>query len=102
MVLILAGFALGGDREGRLLVFGFSLVSVAGLELALREHVAGYRSHSTLLAGAAAILLVVPLFELTKLPYEVLLVLGAVFFAAALQGLRALFARRAQGLGFRA
>jgi len=39
---------------------------------------------------------------MTELPYEVLLVLGAAFFAAAFQGLRALFARRAQGLGFRA
>ncbi len=65
-----------GRARAGLLVVGFSLVSVAGLELALREHFAGYRSHSTLLGGATAILLVVPLFELTELPYEVLLVLG--------------------------
>ncbi len=103
IVLILVGFASGRDRAGRLLVVGFSLVLAAGLELALREHVVGYRSHLTLLGGATAILLVAPLFLLTELPYEVLLVLGAAFFAAAFQGLRALFARRAQGLvGFRA
>lgn len=102
MVAILAGFLLGGDRAGRWLVIGFSLVSVAGLELAIREHLAGYRSHSTLLAGATAILLVVPFFFLTSVPYEVLLVLGVAFFAGAFQGLRTLFARKAGGLGFRA
>lgn len=102
MVAILAGFLLGGDRAGRWLVIGFSLVSVAGLELAIREHLAAYRSHSTLLAGATAILLVVPFFFLTSVPYEVLLVLGVAFFAGAFQGLRTLFARKAGGLGFRA
>lgn len=102
MICILLGFFLGGDRAGLLLVVGFSLVSVAALELAVREHLAGYRSHSTLLAGAAAILLVVPFFFLTSLPYEVLLICGAAAFAAAFQGGRAIFARRTGGLGFRA
>ena len=37
----------------------------AGLELALREHFAGYRSHSALLAGAVAVVAVVPLFFFT-------------------------------------
>ncbi len=101
MVLILVGFFLGGDRAGRLLVIGFSLVSLAGLELAIREHLAGFRSHSTLLGGAAAIVLVIPLFFLTSVPYEVLLILGVVFFAVFFQGLRTIFARRT-GLGFRA
>ena len=102
MVLIVTGFLLGGDRAGGLLVAGFSLVTLAGLELAIREHLAGYRSHSILLAGAIAIVLIVPLFFFTKLPYEVLLILGVVFFAAAFQGLRAIFMRRSGGLGFRA
>lgn len=101
MVLILGGFAFGGDRSGRLLVIGFSLVSVAGIELAIREHVSGYRSHSMLLAGAVAIVLDIPLFFLTKVPYEVLLVLGVVFFGVAFQALRTLFTRKT-GLGFRA
>jgi len=102
IVLIAVGFFQGGDRAGRLLVIGFALVSVAGLELAVREHVAGYRSHSTLLGGAGAIVLVIPLFLLTRAPYEVLLVLGVVLFAAFFHGLRTLFVRRTGGLGFRA
>lgn len=101
IVLILVGFFAGTDRAGRLLVIGFGLVSLAGLELTVREHVAGYRSHSTLLAGATAIVLVVPLFFLNA-PAEVLLILGVVFFAASFQGLRTVFARKSGGLGFRA
>ncbi len=102
LVLILVGFFRGGERAGRLLVIGFTLVSLAGLELTVREHVSGYRSHSTLLGGAAAIVLVVPFFFLTPVPYEVLLIMGVVFFAAFFTGLRTLFARRTGGLGFRA
>ena len=102
MVLIVVGFVLGGDRAGGLLVAGFALVSLAALEVTIREHLAGYRSHSTLLAGALAIVLVVPFFFLTSVPYEALLVLGVVAFAAAFQGMRMLFARRSGGLGFRA
>ncbi len=102
IVLILVGFFQGGDRAGRLLVIGFGLVSLAGLELTVREHVSGYRSHSTLLGGAAAIVLVIPFFFLTAVPFEVLLILGVVFFAASFQALRTLFARRSGGLGFRA
>lgn len=101
MVLILGGFFFGGDHEGRLLAAGFSLVSVAGIELAVREHAAGYRSHSALLAGCVAIVLVLPLFFLTHLPQEVLLILGAVFFGAAFQGLRTVFTHKT-GMGFRA
>ena len=102
LVLLVAGFFFGGDRAGRLLVIGFALVSVAGLELALREHLAGYRSHSSLLAGATAIVLVIPFFFLTSFPSEVLLILGVVFFGVAFQGLRTVFAHRTGGLGFRA
>ena len=102
MVLILGGFLFGGDHAGLLLALGFSLVSVAGIELAVREHLAGLRSLSVLLAGCVAVVLVLPLFFLTRLPQEVLLIVGFVLFVAATQGLRGLFARKTGGLGFRA
>ena len=35
---------------------GISLASLAALELALREHFSGYRSHSSVLAGFVAVL----------------------------------------------
>src|SRR4051812_24043687 len=54
IVLIVWGFLGGGSRRGAMLGCGFALVSLSGLELSIREHFAGYRSHSALLAGAAA------------------------------------------------
>lgn len=101
IVLIVLGFTgVGGDRVA-FVACGFALVTVASLELSLREHFAGYRSHSTLLAAAAAILAVVPLFFFTALPQLVLLVVGVAVFAAGFAALRAAFRRRTGGIGFR-
>src|SRR6185295_1073203 len=73
MALIVAGVLTDGGRRGALLGCGFALVSLAGLELAMREHFAGYRSHSTLLAGVSAIVVDAPLFLWTGLPQVALL-----------------------------
>jgi hypothetical protein len=102
MALIVAGVLSDGGRRGALLGCGFALVSLAGVELAVREHFAGYRSHSTLLAGAAAILVDAPLFLWTDLPQVVLLVVGLAVFAFLLTRLRRAFRARSGGLGFRA
>jgi hypothetical protein len=101
IVLIVLGFVGVGDRA-LFLVCGFALVTLAALELSLREHFAGYRSHSTLLAGAAAVIVDVPLFFATSLPQEVLLGVGVAVFAASFYALRAAFRRRTGGIGFRA
>ena len=102
MALIVAGVLTDGGRRGALLGGGFALVSLAGLELALREHFAGYRSHSTLLAGASAIVIDAPLFLWTDLPQVLLLVIGVGVFALVLTRLRRAFRTRSGGLGFRA
>jgi len=102
LVLIVVALVRGGDRAGLLLACGVALASLAGLELSIREHFAGYRSHTTVLAGAAAILSVVPLYFLTGLPQPVLLVDAVVVFAAALVLLRRAFRARSGGVGFRA
>jgi hypothetical protein len=101
IVLIALGFVGVADRRVLFLACGFALVTLAGLELSLREHFSGYRSHTTLLAGAAAIVVDIPLFFLTSLPQEVLLGLGIAVFAGAFAGLRAAFRRRTGGIGFR-
>ena len=82
-------------------VCDFALVAVASLELSLREHFAGYRSHSTLLAAVAAIGAAVPIYFLTDWPYEAIGAIGLVVFGAAFAGLRAAFRRRTGGIGFR-
>jgi hypothetical protein len=102
MALIVGGVLTDGGRRGALLGCGFALVSLAGLELALREHFAGYRSHSTLLAGASAIVVDAPLFLWTDLPQVVLLALGLGVFVLVLTRLRRAFRARSGGIGFRA
>jgi hypothetical protein len=108
MVLIVIGILSDGDRRPALLFGGLALVSVAALELAIREHFAGYRSHSTLLAavtaiGAAALLFAVSATRVVgKLPQEALLGVGLVVGALAFRLLRSEFSRRARGLTFRA
>jgi hypothetical protein len=51
LVMLGIGFFGGGDRSPVLLATGLALGSLAGLELSIREHFAGYRSHTLLLAG---------------------------------------------------
>jgi uncharacterized membrane protein YhiD involved in acid resistance len=81
---------------------GLALASLGGLELSVREHLAGYRSHSSLLAGASA-LIVVSLLALGPGPHVAgaLIAIAAGVFGAAFYGLRELFKRRSGGLGFR-
>lgn len=50
--IVATGIGLAGGSGGwPILVAGIALCGVAGLELAFREHFAGYRSHTLLLAG---------------------------------------------------
>jgi hypothetical protein len=101
LVLIVVGFITDGPRRAALLGCGFVLVTLAGLELALREHFTGFRSHSTLLAGASAVAVDAPLYLLTDIPQLALLGIGVCVFALVLVLARNAFRRRSGGLGFR-
>ena len=101
MVLLVTGFAVGGDARPVLIFGGLALVSVAALELAIREHFAGYRSHSGLLAAVTGFGVAVPLWW-TPIPQEAIVVAFAVVAAAAFRSLRGAFARRSGGLAWRA
>lgn len=96
------GFVTWGSDGSLRFIGGLALASLGGLELAVREHLAGYRSHSALLAGAAAFIVVTALvFGLGPNRVWVLVLIAAVVFAGAFYGLRELFKRRSGGLGFR-
>jgi hypothetical protein len=99
IVLIAVGFFGEGARSRTALAAGIALSSVAGLEVALREHLAGFRSHSLLLAGAAALGLGVPLAFLTT--YVAGVVVCVVAFPVAVLLLRRRFRAKA-GVAFRA
>ena len=101
IVVIVIGVLSEGNRRPILLFSGLALISVAALELSIREHFAGYRSHSTLLAGVVGIGAAAAIFP-TSLPGEVMSVVGLVAFGVAFYLLRRQFAARARGLTFRA
>jgi hypothetical protein len=102
IVVMVWGFLSGQDKGDERVAAGLLIASLGGGELALREHLAGYRSHSALLAGVATFAVVTALalaFGPVKL--WVLLIAGAAVFAAAFYAMRELFKRRSGGLGFR-
>lgn len=81
---------------------GVVLAALGGLEVAAREHFAGYRSHTTLLAGTLFVLVVGALFYLAGLVLAVCLAIGAVVFVVAFYLLRRAFQRASGGLSFKA
>ncbi|MBD0283570.1 MAG: hypothetical protein ICV69_15470 [Thermoleophilaceae bacterium] len=101
IVLIVWGVISGRDGEERL-VAGLAIASLGGGELALREHLAGYRSHSALLAGVAAFVVVTAVaLGLGPVRVWLLVILGGAVFGLAFYAMRELFKRRSGGLGFR-
>ena len=101
IALIVWGALKGSDGE-RFIFAGLVIASLGGGELALREHMSGYRSHSSLLARAAAFVTVTAVaLGLGPVKLWVLLALGVGVFAGTFYAMRELFKRRSGGLGFR-
>ena len=101
IVLIVWGALSSGAQQGVLISGGVVLVCLAALELVIREHLAGFRSHTTLLAGTVAVAVMAPLYFAGAVR-GVVIVAGALAGALAFGVLRKVFMRRAHGLGFRA
>ena len=80
IVMLIVGIA---GQNPTALGVGVVLGALGGLEVSVREHFAGYRSHTTLLAGAVFVLTVGALFYLAGLILAVCLAVGAVAFLAA-------------------
>jgi hypothetical protein len=101
LVLLTLGFFSSGDRRGVLIGVGLVLASLAGGELAMREHFTGFRSHTTLLAGLAGFL-VGALAVAPGAPKVAVLVIAIAVAVICFPLLRRAFMRRSGGLGFRA
>jgi hypothetical protein len=80
---------------------GVALAGLGGLEVAVREHFAGYRSHTTLLAGAAFVLVTGIVFYAADQILAVALGCGAVAFALTFFFSRRAFQRASGGLSYR-
>ncbi len=98
-IVCLAIGAIGGHPI--LIGVGVACAGLGGLEVAIREHFAGYRSHTTLLAGAAFVLTTGLVFYLAGQVLAVALAVGAVAFLAAFYLARRAFQRASGGLSYR-
>jgi hypothetical protein len=81
---------------------GVVLAALGGLEVSAREHFAGYRSHTTLLAGTLFVLVTASLFYLAGLILAICLAAGAMVFALSFYALRRAFQKASGGLSFKA
>ena len=98
-IVCLAIGAIGGDPT--LIGVGVACAGLGGLEVAIREHFAGYRSHTTLLAGAVFILTTGLVFYVAGQILAVALAIGALAFALTFYLARRSFQRASGGLSYR-
>jgi len=89
-------------QEPTAIGIGVALAGLGGLEVSIREHLAGYRSHTTLLAGFVFVFTVGILYYAAHQILAVALAAGAVTFAIAFFLARRAFQRASGGLSFRA
>ena len=98
IVSLIVGFV---SQSPTALGLGVALAGLGGMEVAIREHFAGYRSHTTLLAGTVFVFTVGGVFYLANQILAVALAIGAVAFALAFYLARRAFQRASGGLSFR-
>ena len=103
LVLLVAGFFVSPPRGPIMIGAGLVLASLAGLEQALREHLAGYRSHTLILAGIGAVITLALGWTLLDavLSPVIRILLAAVVFGAGAWYFSRLFARRSGGARFK-
>jgi hypothetical protein len=83
IVCIAVGFFSRDSTRGRtLLVLGFALGSLGGLDTSIREHFAGYRSHTLVLALAPAVAVTV-LLAVAKVAAAVILAIAVAVLGVA-------------------
>jgi hypothetical protein len=102
-MLLLGLVAVRGERGTILIGTGLVLASIGGLELSIREHFAGYRSHTLILAGVPAAVVLGVLFYAGPdgVPPIARAAIGAVVFAVAALLLVRAFRDRSGGRPFR-
>jgi hypothetical protein len=106
LILGVLGFIRFNTHSGKVMVAAaMCLGSLGGLEISIREHFAGYRSHTTLLAASCAVASMILISVIAgKVGLAVLGVVvgaGILVFVLSFYGLRQAFIRRSGGLSFR-
>ena len=102
IVLMVGGLIAGGDRGVVAFAAGLLLGTLAGLEVSIREHFAGFRSHSTLLAGSIAVIAITAIaLAAGEIFLPLLLAAGLAVFGLSFWSFREAFRRRSGGVSFR-
>jgi hypothetical protein len=95
IVLIVLGLISRDSPHGRaMLVSGLALGSLGGLDTAAREHFAGFKSHTMVLAGVPAVAVAGVLYFL-QAPWLAVLIAMAITLAVSARLLWHAFQRRA-------
>jgi hypothetical protein len=103
VMLILGLLVIDGERGVVTMVTGLFLASIGGLELSVREHFAGYRSHTVILAAVPAVAVLAVLFYAGPdgLPSIARAAIGVAVFALVARYLTRIFQARSGGYSFR-
>jgi hypothetical protein len=101
LVLLVVGFFVPPPQGFVMIAVGLALGSLAGLELAIREHFAAYRSHNLLLSAAIGVPVFGVLFLATKLSPAICIAAGLVAFGGAAWLFASAFRRRSGGALYR-
>jgi len=95
IILLVAGFIVGGSQGAVMIAAGAVLCSIAGIELSVREHFGGYRSHTFVLSGAVAVAVLAGLaFLVPSVWLPIALGIAVAAFAATAVMLTRVFRRR--------
>jgi len=94
VLLVLGALDLRSDRGKLMLVLGMALGSLGGLDTALREHLAGYRSHTTVIASLPAVT-TAALAYFAGVVWPLVVVAAVAVFAVVFWLMRRTFMRRA-------
>lgn len=98
LVLIVIG-AISGNMVQ--LALGVGLGMLGGLELSIREHFAGFRSHTTLLAGVVFVAVVWIAYYIAHIVLWACLVTGFVLAGLSLWLLKKAFEKASGGLSYK-
>src|SRR5436190_6036001 len=106
LIFGVVGFIRFSTHSGKVMVAAAMVLgSLGGLEVSVREHFAGYRSHTTLLAASCAVASMILISVIAGKAGLAILALvvgaGVLVFVLAFYLLRQAFIRRSGGLGFR-
>ncbi len=98
-IVSLAVGVIGGNPTA--IALGVVLAGLGGMEVAIREHLAGYRSHTTLLAGFAFVLTTGLVYYAAGTILAIALGIGALAFAIVFYLARRAFQKASGGLSYK-